>query len=75
MSLTKRLPQKEASIHCNSALVQVKGGRVCEQGTHNELMAAGGDYCKLVRRQLEPEGKGIGKRNGSVVSLGGEEPQ
>jgi len=41
---------------------------VTERGTHDELMKLGGDYSKLVQRQLEPS-EGGKSRNGSVVSL------
>jgi len=37
--------------HAHRILVLV-GGKIVEQGTHHELMALGGDYCKLHRMQL-----------------------
>jgi ABC-type multidrug transport system fused ATPase/permease subunit len=36
-------------------IVVLDAGRVVEQGSHDALMAAGGAYAKLVRRQLVPE--------------------
>lgn len=30
----------------------IQGGRVSERGSHHELLAAGGQYANLVKRQL-----------------------
>lgn len=45
----------------------INGGVIVERGTHDELLAAGGEYCKLVMRQLK-------KRNAIVDAdrAGGE---
>lgn len=37
-------------------------GRVAEQGAHDELMAAGGLYARLVRIQAESLGWSISRR-------------
>ncbi|WP_186365844.1 hypothetical protein [Enorma burkinafasonensis] len=37
-------------------------GRVAERGTHDELMAAGGLYARLVRIQAESLGWSISQR-------------
>ena len=36
-------------------ILVVKDGRIVEQGTHNELLAAKGPYCRLYTRQYEDE--------------------
>lgn len=33
-------------------IIVIDKGRVAEQGSHSELMASGGLYCKLVQRQV-----------------------
>lgn len=43
-----------STIRTADAICLVKGGRVAERGTHAELMRLGGEYSKLVGRQLEP---------------------
>lgn len=39
-------------IHCDRILV-FEGGRIIEQGRHEELLKSGGPYAQLVQRQLE----------------------
>lgn len=41
-----------STIQGADRIVVVQGGRVAEAGTHEELVAAGGAYAKLVARQL-----------------------
>ena len=36
-------------------IVVLDGGRIVEQGTHDELVAAGGHYAELCRQQLLEE--------------------
>ena len=43
-------------------IVVLDGGRVAERGTHDELMAAGGLYARLVRIQAESLGWSISQR-------------
>ena len=43
-------------------IVVLDGGRVAEQGAHDELMAAGGLYARLVRIQAESLGWNISRR-------------
>ena len=45
-------------------IVVLDGGRVAEQGTHAELMAAGGLYSRLVRIQAESLGWSVGSTGG-----------
>ena len=41
-----------STVHSASRVAVVAGGLVAEQGTHDALLAAGGAYAALVRRQL-----------------------
>ena len=45
-------------------IVGLDGGCVAEQGTHAELMAAGGLYARLVRIQAESLGWSVGGTGG-----------
>lgn len=36
-------------------IIVLDGGSVVEQGTHTELLAHGGHYARLIKRQLERE--------------------
>ena len=36
-------------------ILVVRDGRIVEQGTHTDLLAAGGTYCRLYTRQYEDE--------------------
>lgn len=42
-----------STIKNANTIVVIKEGRAVEQGTHNELMAFGGFYQKLVSKQLQ----------------------
>ena len=40
-----------STIIDSDVIVVISEGRVAESGTHDELLAAGGDYAKLYRNQ------------------------
>ena len=40
-----------STIHNADKIIVVDHGRIAEQGTHNELMARGGIYAKLIEMQ------------------------
>jgi len=40
-----------STIHNADRIIVIDGGRIAEQGTHNELMAKGGIYAKLIEMQ------------------------
>ena len=65
-----------SSIREAHRVVLVSKGKVAEQGTYDELVAAGGMFSALVRRQLQGSSsggvKGIGSAN-SLSSLRGSE--
>ncbi|PZF80774.1 ABC transporter ATP-binding protein [Jiangella anatolica] len=46
-----------SAVRHADAIVVLAGGRVAEQGTHEELLAAGGEYARLYRRQAEGFGR------------------
>ncbi|MBQ9001338.1 MAG: ATP-binding cassette domain-containing protein [Eggerthellaceae bacterium] len=50
--------------HCDRILV-VDGGRIAEEGTYDELLAKGGLFTELVKRQMLDSGDSAGVTNGS----------
>jgi ABC-type multidrug transport system fused ATPase/permease subunit len=49
-----------ASTIVNADLILVMdGGEVIESGTHQELLARGQHYSRLVAAQLQPESRGV----------------
>ena len=40
-----------STIHNSDRIIVVEQGRIVEEGTHDDLMSAGGTYCKLVEMQ------------------------
>jgi ATP-binding cassette subfamily B protein/subfamily B ATP-binding cassette protein MsbA len=45
-----------STVHRAHMILVMEDGRVAERGTHEELMAAGGSYYEMVRRQAESHG-------------------
>ena len=52
-----------STIRNANTIVVMRKGEILQQGTHDELIAAGGAYKKLVERQLMTEalGEEVGK--------------
>ena len=50
---TIAIAHRLSTLRMADRLVVVEQGRVVEQGTHHALMAAGGIYCRLVRKQQD----------------------
>ena len=44
-----------ANVVDSDCIYMMKNGRVCEQGTHQELMALDGTYADLYKSQMELE--------------------
>jgi ABC-type transport system involved in cytochrome bd biosynthesis fused ATPase/permease subunit len=44
-----------ANVACANCIYTLQAGRVCESGTHEELLAGGGVYASLYRKQTELE--------------------
>ena len=48
-------------------IMVLKGGRVAEQGTHDELLARGGEYAELYRLQFGSQaGPGSATAEGTI---------
>ena len=45
------IARRLSTIHNADKIIVVDHGRIAEQGTHNELMARGGIYAKLIEMQ------------------------
>ena len=50
---TVAIAHRLSTLRMADRLVVVEKGRLVEQGTHDELMAAGGTYCRLARKQQD----------------------
>ena len=50
---TIAIAHRLSTLRMADRLVVVEKGRLVEQGTHDELMAAGGTYCRLARKQQD----------------------
>ena len=50
---TIAIAHRLSTLRMAHRLVVVEKGRLVEQGTHDELMAAGGTYCRLARKQQD----------------------
>ncbi|MEV5819052.1 ABC transporter ATP-binding protein [Micromonospora haikouensis] len=55
-AITVLVSHRFSTVHLADRIVVVSGGRVIEQGTHPELLAAGGEYASLYRLQAEAYG-------------------
>jgi ABC-type multidrug transport system fused ATPase/permease subunit len=42
-----------STVRSASKVIVISGGGIAESGTHDELIASGGIYKKLVKRQLQ----------------------
>src|SRR5262249_26439878 len=61
-----------STIRNADLIVVLDDGVVAEQGTHDQLLARGGVYARLVAAQLAGSGIGDGSgSNGTVASVGG----
>jgi ABC-type multidrug transport system fused ATPase/permease subunit len=47
-------------------IVVLKGGRVAEQGTHEELLGRGGEYASLYELQFGGQAQGAGAKAGDA---------
>ena len=65
-----------STVQAADSVAVVVEGRVAEQGGHGELLAAGGVYAALVRRQLlVPGGAEAAAAEREVPGLGRQQPQ
>ncbi|MDI5940727.1 ATP-binding cassette domain-containing protein, partial [Micromonospora sp. DH15] len=55
-AITVLVSHRFSTVHLADRIVVVSGGRIIEQGTHPELLAAGGEYASLYRLQAEAYG-------------------
>ncbi|RKN44904.1 ABC transporter ATP-binding protein [Streptomyces hoynatensis] len=51
-AVTALVSHRFSTIHTADLIVVVGDGRITEQGTHEELLSAGGEYAELYRTQL-----------------------
>jgi ATP-binding cassette subfamily B protein len=50
-AITVLVSHRFTTVRMADLIVVVDGGRIVEQGSHDELIAAGGDYAELYRLQ------------------------
>jgi len=53
-----------STVRTAESIAVLEGGRVAEQGSHDELLAARGAYFKLVRQQMGPAATGMDRASG-----------
>jgi ABC-type multidrug transport system fused ATPase/permease subunit len=46
------IAQRSSTVRHADLILVLKGGRIVEQGTHDELIQRGGYYCEVFEQQI-----------------------